>query len=162
MENLEIDINMHEPIWLEIADDIESLTDSVVKAALSRFINPNKPTDISIVLANNDFVQDLNKTYRNKDKPTNVLSFPQTQKDQLDSDIGFCSLGDIIIALETIEFEATEQKKSIRDHYSHMLIHGCLHLLHFDHQCDEEANIMEKHEIEILAELGIKNPYEIR
>ncbi len=162
MLNLETDVNIHDQRWLNIIDNIEELTNMVVIQTLVEIIDSDKNMDISIVLANDIFIQELNRKYRNKDKATNVLSFPQTESDKLYSDIPFISLGDIIIAFETIKYEAIEQNKSFNDHYSHMLVHGCLHLLHFDHQTDEDANIMEKREIEILDKLGIKNPYEIR
>ena len=161
MLNLEIDINIHDKCWRDIIDDIESFTHKIINQALEEIISSDKNIDISIVLANDIFVQELNKNYRNKDKPTNVLSFPQTEQSDFNNDIPFISLGDIIIAFETIECEAKEQNKSFNHHYAHMLTHGCLHLLHFDHQTEEKAKIMESKEIAILSKLDIKNPYEI-
>ena len=92
----------------------------------------------------------MNKNYRHQDKPTNVLSFPQTSEDMLDITQPFISLGDIIIAYETMKKEAEDQGKTFADHYSHMLVHGCLHLLHYDHQTDAQAQEMESLEIKIL------------
>lgn len=106
--------------------------------------------EASIVLADDDFVQILNRDYRGKDKPTNVLSFPQ--------DLPL--LGDIVLAYETIAREAEEQEKSFDDHLLHLTIHGTLHLLGFDHIDDDEAEEMEGLEIVILDQLGVKNPYE--
>lgn len=161
MPNLEIDISILEARWDSAIDNIEELTRTIVNKAIHDCIKTAKEIEISVVLADDSFVQDLNKKHRGKDKPTNVLSFPLTEKNEFDTNIPFCSLGDVIIAFETIEREAKEQGKSLEHHYVHMLVHGCLHLLHFDHQNEEEAHIMESHEMNILKTLGIKNPYEI-
>ncbi len=107
--------------------------------------------ELSIVLTDDAHIQALNRDYRNKDKPTNVLSFPQ---DGL-------LLGDIILALETVQREATDKGVSFGDHAAHLLIHGYLHLLGYDHQNDKDALQMEALEIKALASLNIDNPYEI-
>ncbi len=106
--------------------------------------------EVSIVLSNDEFVRELNKDYRGKDSPTNVLSFPNEPP----------MLGDIVLAIETIENEAIAQKKSFEHHFTHLLVHGCLHLLGYDHLEDAEAEEMESLEIQILSMMGIKNPYE--
>ena len=110
----------------------------------------NDELELSVVLADNDFIQKLNKSWRNKDKPTNVLSFPQEHP---------AILGDVILALETIRQEAEEQDISFEDHVTHLIIHGILHLLGYNHESSAEAEEMEALEIRILGELGIKNPY---
>ena len=161
MPDIEIDIAINEARWNSAINNIEQFTRKIINKALPDFLEKIETVDISIVLADDLFLQSLNKNYREKDEPTNVLSFPQTEKNEVETGLPICSLGDIIIALETIEREALEQNKTIKDHYAHMLVHGCLHLLHFDHQSDSESKIMEEHEIVILKTLGIKNPYEI-
>lgn len=146
---LEIDIAINDERWIEAIPDIEIYTHTTIEHVLT---NQNiKNSEISIVLSNNPFIQDLNKTYRNKDKPTNVLSFPQNEPNML---------GDIIISFETIKQESIEQQKEMKNHFTHMLVHGCLHLLDYDHECDKDAKIMEALEISILHDLSIKNPYE--
>ncbi len=158
--DIEIDIAINDERWNSEITEIEAFTQNIVQRVLSDFEWKTNNIDISIVLADNDFIQELNKNYRHKDKPTNVLSFPQTENEDLNNESPFISLGDIIVALETIKAEASEQNKSFSDHYTHMLIHGCLHLLHYDHITDEQAAEMEGLEIEILNTLNIKNPYE--
>lgn len=118
-----------------------------------------KRTEVSLVLANDDFVHQLNKQYRGKDKPTNVLSFPSPAEYQ-EMDIWLA--GDIVVSLETLEREALEQGKSLEAHFTHLLIHGCLHLKGYDHILDEEAEEMEALEIDLMKKLGYDNPYQQR
>lgn len=117
---------------------------------------------ISLVLSDDAYVQSLNKTYRHKDKPTNVLSFAQLDDLAIypDEALGEIALGDIIIAYQTIVREAEIQKKTVQDHLKHMILHGVLHLLGYDHMSDDEARLMESREIALLAHWGVKNPYE--
>ena len=104
--------------------------------------------ELTVVLADDAMVKELNRDFRGKNKPTNVLSFP-----------GDGHLGDIVLAFETVAREAEEQGKSIRAHTQHLLVHGVLHLLGYDHMKDDEAEHMEKKEIKILKKLGVTNPY---
>jgi len=106
--------------------------------------------EVSILLTSDKKIRQLNKQYRNKDKPTNVLSFPQNEPGML---------GDIALALETIKREAAEQEKTFKDHFTHLFVHGVLHLLGHDHMEKSEQRKMEKLEIKILTSLGISNPY---
>lgn len=99
----------------------------------------------------------LNKHYRSKDTPTNVLSFPSDLPD--DVELQHPLLGDLIICAPIVAKEAKQQQKAVDAHWAHMVIHGSLHLLGFDHIKDDEAEIMEAIEIELLATLGYPNPY---
>ncbi len=143
--NITIEINKHSDNWPPHSD---SIVERGINAVLDQQ-NINQ-AEASVVLANNDFVQTLNRDYRGQDKPTNVLSFPQDLP----------MLGDIVFAYETVAQEAKEQDKSFDDHLLHLTIHGVLHLLGHDHMNDEEAEEMENLEIELLSKLGVKNPYE--
>lgn len=113
------------------------------------------PLSVTITCVDDSAIQTLNKNFRDKDKPTNVLSFPDGDIDEN----GRLHLGDIAIAFETLEREAVEQKKDFHHHLTHMVAHGLLHLYGYDHETDEEAEEMESLEIEILEDMGIKNPY---
>jgi probable rRNA maturation factor len=112
--------------------------------------------ELTIRLVNLDESQQLNKQYRHKDKPTNVLSFPF----EVPTGIELNLLGDLVICAQVVEQEAKAQNKASFDHWTHMIIHGCLHLLGYDHINDTDANEMEALEVKILARLSISNPYE--
>jgi probable rRNA maturation factor len=111
--------------------------------------------ELTIRLVNSTESQQLNKQYRQKDKPTNVLSFPFEVPEGIELNL----LGDLIICAQVVEQESKEQNKVLFDHWAHMVIHGCLHLLGYDHINDTDANEMETLEVNILAKLSITNPY---
>ena len=113
--------------------------------------------EVCIKIVSIDESQHLNKTYREKDKPTNVLSFPSDLPDFVDSP----ELGDLAICAQVVEQEAQEQNKVIDHHWAHLCIHGVLHLLGYDHVEEAQAEQMEQLEIELLQQLGIPNPYVI-
>ena len=112
--------------------------------------------EITIRIVDQAESQQLNNTYRHKDKPTNVLSFPFESPIEIDVPL----LGDLIICKQVVEAEAQEQHKSLTSHWAHMIVHGCLHLLGYDHILDEEAEEMENIEIDIMRQLGFDNPYQ--
>ena len=125
---------------------------------------PSQDAELCIVFGDDDFVQALNKTYRGKDKPTNVLSFPTGEIPaavgaEVFADMGPRLLGDVVLAQQTIEREAAEQSKSFSDHLTHLVVHGVLHLLGQDHEDDREAEEMEAMERDILEDLNVADPY---
>jgi probable rRNA maturation factor len=101
-------------------------------------------------------IQELNRTWRAKDKPTNVLSFPAPEQPGA---TGPRHLGDIALAYETLVRESEEESKELAHHFAHLIVHGVLHLLGYDHEVEAEAEIMEGLEIKALATLGIADPY---
>lgn len=128
--------------------------DARLRAAVQAVANIHtaaRTGELSIVLSDDAQVRALNRDYRNKDKPTNVLSFPQPDP----------MLGDIILARETVLREAAGKSISVEHHLTHLVIHGWLHLQGFDHQTDAEAADMEALEIAALRTLGIDNPYAV-
>jgi probable rRNA maturation factor len=114
------------------------------------------PAELSIVLTDDMRIADLNKSWRGKDGPTNVLSFPAAEMPGAATVL----LGDVVLARETIGREADVQGKRFADHLSHLTIHGVLHLLGYDHESDTEADEMEALERDILENLGIADPYD--
>jgi len=143
--------------YKNILEDVVAKTLFVLKIKLPK----NSVIEFSVVLTNNKEIQALNKQYRNKDKPTNVLSF-QVIKNRLDKEIlqqSHLLLGDIFISLDMLRQEAKEQGKSIQNHFIHLFLHSFLHLLGYDHIKEKEAEKMEGLEVEVLKEMGIRNPY---
>jgi len=129
------------------------------------FLPKNMPVSINLCLSNDEEIHQLNKEFRQMDKPTNVLSFANVDDEYFfDSleDAEIAELGDIIIAFETLQREAKIENISFEAHYAHLLVHGILHLCGFDHIEDDEAEYMEDLEVRILSELGIANPYKDR
>jgi len=123
--------------------------------------------EVSVRLTDDAEVQHLNAQYRHKDKPTNVLSFPMVQRDLLEtvgqnSDDGEVLLGDIVLAYGVCAAEAEERGISLVDHATHLIVHGTLHLLGYDHMAEDEAEAMEAIETDALASLGLADPYLIR
>ena len=146
-----IDISIECEDWAKDAPDIEAVIEQTANASFKAMNMDEQDTELSVVLSDDVFIQGLNKQWRGKDKPTNVLSFPQDEP---------ALLGDVILAFETVKREAAEQDKPFESHVKHLVVHGILHLLGHDHENDDEAEEMESLEIEILQALGVKNPYE--
>ena len=107
--------------------------------------------NITLRVIDPDEMQTLNNTYRHKNKPTNVLSFHNDDEHYL---------GDIALCADVIATEAIDQEKTLEEHWAHMIVHGILHLLGYDHETAGEAAVMEKLEVNQLAQLGFNNPYE--
>jgi len=148
-----IDIQRHDILIDEISDaELISWATAALKA--------HKPTaEITLRISDCSEVQELNNRYRGKDKPTNVLSFPYKLPDSIAIDVPF--LGDIILCPTVLIKEAKEQGKSLEAHCAHLVIHGVLHLLGYDHIQPDEASMMETEEIKLLSTLGYDNPYEV-
>ena len=121
--------------------------------------------EISIRLTSDAEVRTLNRQYRQQDKPTNVLSFPMVQPDLIDAiantDDGEVLLGDIVLAYETCAREAADRSVPLEDHATHLIVHGVLHLLGYDHMNDADADTMEAVEHDVMATLGLHDPYPV-
>ena len=147
---ISFDVVVPDKLWLEAVTNIEALALAAAQS-LSVDILPDIMSEVSLVMTDDAAIQRLNRDYRAKDRPTNVLSFPVVNAPGL--------LGDIVLGRETIIREAEGGDKPLKDHLTHLIIHGLLHLLGFDHETDDQAAVMEDLEVEALAKLGIANPY---
>ncbi|ASK87470.1 rRNA maturation RNase YbeY [Sphingorhabdus sp. SMR4y] len=154
-------------LW-DSGQDWEELAARAARAAIhasshADLLARNFEMELSVKLSDDAEVHVLNHDYRGKDKPTNVLSFPQIQPDLLDTlantDDGEALLGDIILAYETCRDEASAKNISLSTHITHLIVHGTLHLLGYDHENETDAALMENCEIKALATMGIANPY---
>lgn len=126
-----------------------------------RHLDAEDDVEIGIACVDMQSSHQLNLQYREKDKPTNVLSFPSDIPEEILPMLDALPLGDLVICIPVVLAEAEQQHKSNMDHFTHLLVHGVLHLLGYDHELgEEEAEDMETLEIEILAKLGIGNPYQ--
>lgn len=144
-------------------DDDTAPEASIVASWVVRAIEASGATgvsEVSVRIVDGDEIHALNKQYRGKDKPTNVLSFPAGEVSGLPADIPV-PLGDIVICAGVVHDEATEQRKALADHWAHMLVHGTLHLLGFDHESDSQAAQMEALETRILSDQGLADPYRV-
>ncbi len=163
---IEIDLST-QPVWGS-EDEWQLLSEKSVTAAIAvapyaRLSETQAQISVSIRFADNDEVQKLNRDYRKKDRPTNILSFPMLDATLLASlantDDGEVLLGDMILAHEICTTEAEEKGVPLPQHTAHLIVHGTLHLLGFDHIDDIEAGAMEALEVKALASMGLPNPY---
>ena len=147
---------------VQLASDHRSVPDTDdIAAWVNRAIDAAgypRAREVSVRVVDADEMQQLNCEYRDQDKPTNVLSFPAGNLEGL-PDEAESPLGDIVVCATVVADEANQQGKSVADHWAHMIVHGTLHLLGFDHENDSEAAEMEDLEIRILTDHGIANPY---
>ena len=165
---LQIDLDL-EPQWGNEAH-WQALAHRAISAAFAQtpfgdMLHANFTLALSVSLSTDAEVQVLNAQYRQKDKPTNVLSFPMVEAADLpflsNTDDGEVLIGDLILAHETCAREAAEKGVSFDDHATHLIVHGTLHLLGYDHEVsDAEAEAMEALEIKALASLGVLDPYQ--
>jgi probable rRNA maturation factor len=153
---IEVDAVVPDERWAALGDP-EAVARRGVEAALAVSREaPSGDIEISVAFTDDATVHDLNRDWRGKDKATNVLSFPAPPT----KSPGPRLLGDIVLAYETVAHEAIGEGKSLADHTMHLLVHGTLHLLGYDHETDSEAAVMEALETKALAGMGIADPYE--
>lgn len=149
------DVCIEDAAWNGLVADLPRLCDDALATVFERL--EAEPAGVVFLFADDAALQALNRQYRGQDKPTNVLSFPS---DRSTFPPGIAApLGDVALARETVAAEARAQGKSPRDHTLHLIVHGTLHLLGYDHQISAQAEEMEQLETEILARLGVADPY---
>jgi probable rRNA maturation factor len=163
---LSIAISIEDSGWARLAPDAarvlrRAARDALAQARADGWKGSRIGHEISFVLTDDKRMRTLNRAYRGKDKPTNVLSFAALDASRPKPGMPWL-LGDVVLASGVIAREAKAQRKSIRHHLSHLAIHGVLHLLGYDHERDRDAEAMEALEIAALAAMGIANPYELR
>ena len=159
-EAVSIEVSVSCDAWLTACPNAEALAETAARAALADAAEPpGSPLIVGIILTDNAEQQQLNRVYRGKDVSTNVLSFSIAEPGATLPSGAPVLLGDVVLAFETVAREATEQGKPLPDHLRHLIVHGVLHLLGFDHERDADAVVMESREIEILNGLGVPAPY---
>ena len=166
MTGVEILISLDCPAWAEAVPDVEDRLRRIAAATLGAAAAEledglgDGPVEVSVVLADDATLQALNRDWRGKDQPTNVLSFAALDDEHAPRVPGApLLLGDIVLAWQTTEAEARGQGIAVADHLGHLVVHGVLHLLGWDHEDDDEALDMEALETAVLGALGIADPY---
>ena len=155
---LAVEVTIPCPLWESAFTGAANLAATAARLALLRSEAPPASV-VDVTLADDAAQRTLNRTWRGKDAPTNVLAFPAADLAVPPPDGAPLLLGDVVLAYETVAREALEQHKPLADHLRHLVVHGVLHLLGSDHAEPVEAAAMEAREIAILAELGVPNPY---
>ena len=160
--NFELDVIVDVPAWLDALPMAEAICRRSAEAAFHAAGAPVPEAEASVVLSSDARIKALNAAWRGKDEATNVLAFPATDVPQAGA-AGPSQppliIGDVIIAFETTVAEARVEGKDVGDHLSHLVVHGMLHLLGYDHEADDEADEMESLEVAVLASVGVADPY---
>lgn len=163
---MQVDISITCADWLTDLPDAEAIAARVAQQVDTGARKLPASVEVSLLLCDDDTGRRLNRQWRDRDAATNVLSFPNLDANDLTSAAVAAAadgrpllLGDVVLAHGVVRREAAAQGKSLADHVSHLLVHGLLHLLGFDHETDDDAAVMEPMEVDILAGLGIADPY---
>ena len=154
---IDIDIKVDSPLWNKQRNAKAVLRRAIGQASSAVALSRG---EVSVVLADDAAIRGLNRTWRHRDKPTNVLSFPAHIG--ADDRAGPRFLGDIVLAYQTLAREASARHKTFAQHLAHLAVHGFLHLVGYDHETDAEASAMELLETMILARLDVPDPYRLR
>ncbi len=158
-----IDVVIEDERWSAVG--LEALAEQAYEATLARVSLEPEAWEAVLLGANDARIAALNRDFRGKPQPTNVLSWPSEERGAEEAGQeplppgGDTELGDIALAFETCQIEAKEQEKPIEQHILHLIVHGLLHLLGYDHVRERDGDLMESHEIAILGALGVPNPY---
>ena len=167
-----INITFRDKRWVKIP--LEEIAKGALQLIIDKFLGQDNNFEVSILATDDAEIRELNKNFRGNDSSTNIISWPEheTQSNQLGHipDLvdklksrfeGLTFLGNIAISFDRCFIEAEEKNIQFEDHVTHLLLHGYLHLIGFDHQNETDANLMEDIEIKLLSVVGIKNPYEL-
>jgi len=151
-----VEVSVECELWAALPNAENLAAQAIDKARRVTKIKLHKDAEVSVLLVDDARIRSLNAQWRNIDKATNVLSFPASAPGKLASNP---LLGDIVMAFETVQREARDESKSLANHVSHLVVHGFLHLIGYDHENEGDAETMEALEIKVLAGLKIANPY---
>jgi probable rRNA maturation factor len=156
---IRIALEIEDPRWAEKLPNISELIETVISHALATVDSAGRPIEVGVRLVDDRTVQALNREWRGKDKPTNVLSFPMGDPAPV-ADVDFPWLiGDIVMSYDTVNKEAERDGKPMAHHVAHLATHAALHLIGHDHEHEAQAEAMEAMEVALLAGLGIPDPY---
>jgi probable rRNA maturation factor len=147
-----IDVEIEDGAWSDALADVEGMVERAAQAALDTLPQAKRGGAVAILLTDDATVADLNTRFRGKPTSTNVLSFPAAGS-------AYPHLGDVALAYGVCAGEAEAQGKSLADHLTHLVVHGVLHLLGYDHEAEADAEVMEQMECEILRRFGVADPY---
>jgi len=147
-----IDVDVEDEAWSSALPDVEAVVERAAQGALDALPQAKRGGAVAILLADDAAVADLNARFRGKPNATNVLSFPAAMS-------AYPHLGDVALAYGVCVGEADAQGKTLADHVSHLVVHGVLHLLGYDHETEADAEVMEQMECEILRKFGVADPY---
>jgi len=152
------DVTIEAP-WRAAGLDLQSLCRACTATVLRRLGEADGEVEVGFSFTDDAEIAELNRRWRERDGPTDVLSFPATTAGEPTFTGAPRLLGDVVVAYETSARDAAALERPLADHVRHLVVHGLLHLFHFDHQTPEEATTMERLEVAILAELGVSDPY---
>jgi probable rRNA maturation factor len=147
-----IEVEIEDEAWRDALQDAETVVERAAQAALDTLPQAERSGAVAILLTDDGAVADLNTRFRGKPTSTNVLSFPAAES-------AYPHLGDVALAYGVCAGEAEAQGKSLADHLTHLVVHGVLHLLGYDHEAEADAEVMEQMECEILRKFGVADPY---
>lgn len=160
--SLQIHITQNSEVWDQVPN-LQALVERGIHLALQKVLATEigaHDIHVDVTLTDEPEITRINKQFRGKEGPTNVLSFPQYESvEQIQHQSEFILLGDMVFSYTTLKNEAESEGKTFEDHMTHLLVHSALHLVGFDHKEDMQAKQMEALEIQLLSEVGILNPY---
>ncbi len=158
-ESLKLALEVEDPRWDDTLPDAANLIEQAVALALTDFDNAGRTVEVGVRLVDDGTIQALNRDWRGRDKPTNVLSFPLGDPGPvIDPDFPWL-IGDIVMSYDTVTAESVRDSKLLEHHLVHLVVHATLHLIGHEHEDEAEAEFMEAAEVRLLAGLGIPDPY---